>query len=199
MKWSAAVSINIIILGMGLAADDFFVLAADRLYKPKMNKSEIVKAAVIFSAVQSLVLILGWKFIHITAEYIKFSEHLIYLAAFVLLMSAGISIIFNGIHICSGKRTNNSGFAALFIQSAAVSADAFFAGLSIGDYSFTTVLAASLIAAVITLTVCIIGFTANEDLGRKLSDTAQLLSGAFYIILGLKIFVSNIIWECGVL
>ncbi|MCD7854618.1 MAG: manganese efflux pump [Clostridiales bacterium] len=62
--------------------------------------------------------------------------------------------------------------------SAAVSADIFFAGLSIGDYNFAAVLAASLITAVITLTVCIIGFTAGEDLGRKLSDTAQLLSGA---------------------
>ncbi len=84
------------------------------------------------------------------------------------------------------------GFMTLMLQGIATSIDALSVGFTISDYGFKPALLCSLIIAVVTFIICIIGLRIGIHFGTKLSKKAAILGGSILIFIGLEIFIKGI-------
>ena len=84
------------------------------------------------------------------------------------------------------------GVKALFIQGVATSIDALSVGFTIADYHWLMALVCSLIIAVVTFFICMIGLSLGKRFGTKLSNKADILGGTILIAIGLEILITNI-------
>ena len=80
----------------------------------------------------------------------------------------------------------------LMLQGIATSIDALSVGFTISDYGFKPALLCSLIIAVVTFIICIIGLRIGIHFGNKLSKKAAILGGSILIFIGLEIFIKGI-------
>ena len=84
------------------------------------------------------------------------------------------------------------GFMTLMLQGIATSIDALSVGFTISDYGFKPALLCSLIIAVVTFIICIIGLRIGIHFGTKLSKKAAILGGSILIFIGLEIFIKGV-------
>ena len=52
---------------------------------------------------------------------------------------------------------------------------------------------ASLIIAIVTFVICLVGLKIGQIFGAKLSNKAQLLGGIILIVIGLEIFITGVL------
>ena len=90
------------------------------------------------------------------------------------------------------KEALTLGFMTLMLQGIATSIDALSVGFTISDYGFKPALLCSLIIAVVTFIICIIGIRIGIHFGTKLSKKAAILGGSILIFIGLDIFIKGI-------
>ena len=102
-------------------------------------------------------------------------------------------MLLNGIRKTGGEgEVPVGGVKALFIQGVATSIDALSVGFTIADYHWLMALVCSLIIAVVTFFICMIGLSLGKRFGTKLSNKADILGGTILIAIGLEIFITNI-------
>ncbi|MBQ9277687.1 MAG: manganese efflux pump [Lachnospiraceae bacterium] len=90
------------------------------------------------------------------------------------------------------KEALTLGFMTLMLQGIATSIDALSVGFTISDYGFKPALLCSLIIAVVTFIICIIGLRIGIHFGTKLSKKAAILGGSILIFIGLEIFIKGL-------
>ena len=207
---------NSILLGIGLAMDAFSVSVANGLNDANMRKSGKIKIAGTFAFFQFIMPLIGWFLVtRIAEKFEKFQKFIPWIALFLLLF-IGIDMIIEGIKdsgekgehsLSSDEAKNNSeessdspqkeealtlGFMTLMLQGIATSIDALSVGFTISDYGFKPALLCSLIIAVVTFIICIIGLRIGIHFGTKLSKKAAILGGSILIFIGLEIFIKGI-------
>ncbi len=158
-----------------------------------MRTRKMAGIAGVFALFQAVMPMTGWLCVHTIVEYFRAFEKSIPWIALILLGYIGGSMLLNGIRKTGeDEEVPVVGVKALFIQGVATSIDALSVGFTIADYHWLMALVCSLIIAVVTFFICMIGLSLGKRFGTKLSNKADILGGTILIAIGLEIFITNI-------
>lgn len=194
MNFNFTFFINSILLGIGLAMDAFSVSMANGLNDIKMNKRKIILIASVFAFFQFAMPMIGWICLHTIIQYFETFENFIPWIALILLTFIGIKMMVESTN--ANKEDSNIkklSFGLLILQGIATSIDALSVGFTIAEYNLLMAFIASLIIAIVTFLLCIIGVIIGKKFGMHLSNKAQIIGGIILIIIGLEIFIKGII------
>ena len=173
--------------------DAFSVSMANGLNEPNMKKRKMLGIAGTFGVFQALMPMVGWICVHMIVEYFSAFQKFIPWIALILLGYIGGHMIYES--VCprdSEEEETGVGFWALMVQGVATSIDALSVGFTIAEYDWLMALVCSLIIAVVTFFICMIGLSLGKRFGTKLSNKADILGGTILIAIGLEIFITNI-------
>lgn len=205
--------LNSILLGVGLAMDAFSVSIVNGLNETRMSKGKTLGIAGTYAGFQFAMPMIGWFCVHTIAEAFQaFQKHIPWIALLLLLYIGG-KMLLEGIRNqreagsgvsahseeqrCDEKAAapENSaelGLTTLLLQGVATSIDALSVGFTISGYNAAKAFIASLLIAVTTLVVCLVGLRFGKKFGDKLADKATMLGGVILILIGIEIFVTGI-------
>lgn len=194
MNWDFVFIINSILLGIGLAMDAFSVSMTNGLNEPKMKILRMNMIAGVYALFQFIMPMIGWVCIHTIVVYFQSFDKFIPWIALILLAYIGGKMLIEGIknkdeEIESDRKLP---FITLIIQGIATSIDALSVGFTIADYKLLLAIMASLIIAIVTFGICMIGLLIGKKIGTKLNNKAAILGGIILIGIGIEIFVKNI-------
>lgn len=184
------------LLGVGLAMDAFSVSLANGLHEPQMPRSRLCLMAGIYGFFQFAMPMIGWFFVHSAAERFQAFQPFIPWIALALLAYIGGEMLVEGIRNLSAEEPSSSGplsFGRLLLQGVATSIDALSVGFTIADYRAGLAFSASMIIAVVTFVICIIGLILGKTFGMRYARHASILGGVILIGIGLEIFISHFI------
>ncbi len=198
MQCSFVFFINSILLGVGLAMDAFSVSLANGLEEPNMKKRRMCFMAGIYAFFQFAMPMIGWLCVHTIVEYFEKFELFVPWIALILLLYIGGKMIWEALH--ESKEASEEAaeesvvltFATLILQGLATSIDALSVGFTIADYGLLMALIASVIIAIVTFIICMIGLLIGKQAGQHLSSKATILGGIILILIGIEIFVKGI-------
>lgn len=194
MNFSFLFFINSILLGIGLAMDAFSVSMANGLNEPHMKTGKMSKIAGTFGFFQAFMPMTGWICVHTIVQYFQTFEKFIPWIALILLGYIGGKMLIEGIRNQNDEEAEFSelGFGALFIQGIATSIDALSVGFTIADYNWKMALVCSLIIAIVTFFISMVGLKIGKKFGNRLSNKASILGGIILIAIGLEIFITGL-------
>lgn len=195
--------LNSILLGVGLAMDAFSVSIANGLNEPGMSRKKTYGIAACYAFFQFAMPMIGWFCVHTIASYFKVFQKFIPWIALVLLLYIGGQMLFEGIRRVKNKceeNPENCGCGTktvltrktLIIQGIATSIDALSVGFTTARYGTAAAFSSSLIIAVVTFVICMIGLLFGKKFGERLSEKATILGGIILIAIGIEIFVTGI-------
>lgn len=193
MNFSAIFFLNNIFLGVGLAMDAFSVSMANGLNEPKMRHFKIFAISGCFSFFQFLMPMIGWICVHSIVNYFSAFQKFVPWIALILLLYIGLKMIIEGL-----KKSDDDDFSkkkltfgVLLIQGIATSIDALSVGFTIADYNFLMALISSIIIALVTFLICLLGLKIGKIFGTKLENKANILGGVILIFIGIEIFTKG--------
>lgn len=201
--------INSVLLGVGLAMDAFSVSIVNGLNETRMSKGKTLGIAGTYAGFQFAMPMIGWFCVHTIAEAFQAFQKYIPWIALLLLLYIGGKMLLEGIRNqregdsahseerCDEKAAapENSaelGLTTLLLQGVATSIDALSVGFTISGYNASKAFIASLLIAVTTLVVCLVGLRFGKKFGDRLADKATMLGGVILIFIGIEIFVTGI-------
>ena len=186
--------VNSIMLGVGLAMDAFSVSLANGLNEPKMKQRKVCGVAGIFALFQFAMPMIGWFCVSTIAQYFAIFEKCIPWIALLLLGYIGIEMLREGLRANPGEEeTVAVGFKGLIVQGIATSIDALSVGFTISDYRLPEAFLACLLIGVVTFFICYAGIGIGKKAGTKLAGKASIFGGVILIVIGLEIFISNLL------
>lgn len=204
--------LNSILLGVGLTMDAFSVSIVNGLNETRMSKGKTLGIAGTYAGFQFAMPMIGWFCVHTIAEAFQAFQKYIPWIALLLLLYIGGKMLLEGIRNQreggSGDSTHSEercdekaaapensaelGLTTLLLQGVATSIDALSVGFTISGYNAAKAFIASLLIAVTTLVVCLVGLRFGKKFGDKLADKATVLGGVILILIGIEIFVTGI-------
>ena len=196
MEWNLIFFVNSILLGAGLAMDAFSVSIANALRESQMKKSRMCFIAGVYAFFQFAMPMIGWLCVHTIVELFGKFDAFIPWIALILLLYIGGKMIWDALHgvveaeeeSCVSKLT----FSVLVVQGIATSIDALSVGFTIADYGFLMAFTASLIIALVTFVICMIGLVIGKKAGEHLGSKATLIGGLILVGIGIEIFIKGI-------
>ena len=193
--------LNSILLGVGLAMDAFSVSIVNGLNETHMSKGKTLGIAGTYAGFQFAMPMIGWFCVRTIAEAIQAFRKYIPWIALLLLLYIGGKMLLEGIRNQRAGSTEEGttmesgtelGLTTLLMQGVATSIDALSVGFTISGYGAAKAFTASLLIAVTTLIVCLVGLRFGKKFGDKLADKATVLGGVILILIGIEIFVTGI-------
>lgn len=204
--------INSVLLGVGLAMDAFSVSIVNGLNETRMSKGKTLSIAGTYAGFQFAMPMIGWFCVHTIAEAFQAFQKYIPWIALLLLLYIGGKMLLEGIRnqrasgsgdsahseercdekAAASENSAELGLTTLLMQGVATSIDALSVGFTISGYNAAKAFIASLLIAVTTLIVCLVGLRFGKTFGDKLSDKAMVLGGVILILIGIEIFVTGI-------
>lgn len=195
---SAIFFANSILLGFGLAMDAFSVSAANGIANPHMTLYEKFRISGTFALFQFIMPMLGWIIVHGFVLYFNAFAPFIPWIALIILLFLGIRMIIEGLRETSDEGTAEAVSAGrlkkrtLFAQGVATSIDALSVGFTISGYNTASAFTASLIIAVVTLILCLLGVNLGIRIGQRITGRATVFGGMILIFIGLEIFIKGV-------
>ena len=186
---------NSVLLGISLAMDAFSVSIVNAIIEPAMKRSRRCVIAGVYAFFQFIMPLAGWFIVHSFVTRFRRFEPLIPWIALILLAVIGGSMIRDGLHPCdeeNGCRTAPLSWGLLLMQGLATSIDALSVGCTIATSTFLEALTASLIIAVVTFAICLLGLRIGRIAGNRLSGRACLFGGIILVLIGIEIFVRGV-------
>lgn len=193
MNWSLMFFVNSILFGIGLAMDAFSVSLADGLREPQMKRGRLLTIAGLFGGFQGLMPLIGWFLVHTVVRFFEGFLNVTPWIALVLLLFIGGNMLREGIRGGDLEDVKVLSAGTLLLQAVATSIDALSVGISIVRYSALQALVCSLIIAVITFGLCVIGLRVGRRAADRLQGKAQVLGGVILILLGIEICVTGVL------
>ena len=193
--------LNSILLGVGLAMDAFSVSIVNGLNETHMSKGKTLGIAGTYAGFQFAMPMIGWFCVRTIAEAFQAFRKYIPRNALLLLLYIGGKMLLEGIRNQRAGSTEEGttmesgtelGLTTLLMQGVATSIDALSVGFTISGYGAAKAFTASLLIAVTTLIVCLVGLRFGKKFGDKLADKATVLGGVILILIGIEIFVTGI-------
>ncbi len=193
--------LNSILLGVGLAMDAFSVSIVNGLNETHMSKGKTLGIAGTYAGFQFAMPMIGWFCVRTIAEAFQAFRKYIPWIALLLLLYIGGKMLLEGIRNQRAGSTEEGttmesgtelGLTTLLMQGVATSIDALSVGFTISGYGAAKAFTASLLIAVTTLIVCLVGLRFGKKFGDKLADKATVLGGVILILIGIEIFVTGI-------
>ena len=185
--------LNSFLMGIGLAIDAFSISLTNGLSEPQMQKKRMCLIAGCYAFFQFAMPLIGWICVHTITKFFSAFEPLIPWIALFLLLSIGGKMIIETVH---GKEENTNTItltvSVVILQGIATSIDALSVGFTIANYGLSMAFIASLIIAVVTFIICMVGLFLGKKIGSKLSKKAGILGGTILIAIGVEIFVRGL-------
>ena len=185
--------LNSILMGIGLAMDAFSISLTNGLSEPQMQNKRMCLIAGCYDFFQFAMPLIGWICVHTITKFFSAFEPLIPWIALFLLLSIGGKMIIETVH---GKEENTNTItltiSVIILQGIATSIDALSVGFTIANYGLSMAFIASLIIAVVTFIICMVGLFLGKKIGSKLSKKAGILGGTILIAIGVEIFVRGL-------
>lgn len=197
--WDILFFANSLLLGVALAMDAFSVSIANGLNEPLMKKGRMSFIAGVYAFFQFAMPMLGWVFVHFLVEAFAILEKFIPYIALLLLVFLGTKMIVECIK--ENKEAEGSEqevshkkltFSLLMVQGVATAIDALSVGFTIEQYNWLMALVCSLIIAIETFAICMVGLVLGKTVGKKFSY-AGVLGGVILICIGLEIFIKSLL------
>lgn len=185
--------LNNILLGLGLAMDAFSVSVANGLTHNCLTKKQSHLIAGTFGVFQGVMPMLGWVCVHTILSIFEVFRVAIPYISLVILAYIGIKMLIDGIKgecVDACRRLN---IGALLVQGVATSIDALSVGFVIASLGVVEAIVSSLIIAVVTYLVCLVGVNIGRRVGDKYSKYATIAGGVILILIGLEIFLTGIL------
>ena len=186
--------------------DAFSVSIANGLKESNMKKSRMSFMAGIYAFFQFFMPMVGWFLVHSIAEYFKKFQPLIPWIALILLLYIGGKMIIEGIKEkkeADKEETESKedietsvtkiAFSTLIIQGIATAIDALSVGFTTAKYDALMAFVSSMIIAVVTFIICVIGLGIGKKAGNHLKDKAAFIGGTILIAIGIEIFLKGIL------
>ncbi|MBR1650211.1 MAG: manganese efflux pump [Lachnospiraceae bacterium] len=206
---SIVLIVNSLLLGVGLAMDAFSVSVANGLKEPKMKPARMSIIAGVYALFQFAMPVIGWFLVHTLIGIFDELEKIIPWVGFALLIFIGGKMIFETVSEIRNKDSDKEnekqaddrikvdsekkiGAYALIIQGIATSIDALSVGLTISDYHVVAALTASIIVAVVTFIICMLGLKLGKLVGDGLGKFAGIIGGIILIGIGIEILVKGL-------
>ena len=181
-------TLELIIIGFGLAMDAFAVSVGKGLTLDRVEPSHALKAGVWFGGFQALMPIIGYLLGQSFSSIVVSIDHWI---AFGLLVLIGLNMIREAIWGEEESQDSNFGVRHMLIMAVATSIDALAVGISMAFLGINIWLAAAIIG-VITFLLSASGIYLGRTVGGKLGDKAGILGGIVLIAIGIKILVEHL-------
>ena len=197
MTFNTLFFINSILLGIALSMDAFSISIANTLHEPNMRKFKMIFAAFIYAFFQFAMPMLGWICVHTISNIFSAFQKFIPWIALILLLYIGIKMIVESLRKnteSQNPQTEKLTFSTLLLQGIATSIDALSVGFTIAEYTPLFAFIASLIIALVTFVICMIGLLLGKSIGQKLSK-ADIFGGIILIAIGIEIFVKGVFFK----
>jgi putative Mn2+ efflux pump MntP len=198
--------INSLLFGVGLAMDAFSVSVANGLSEPNMKPGKMSIVAGCYAFFQFAMPMIGWVMVHTIIAIFGGLRRAIPWVGFILLLFIGGKMIIEtladikkekalkakGITPVEEEEKPVLGFGLLVVQGIATSIDALSVGLTVADYHVTTALVSSIIIAVVTFILCILGLKLGKFVGKGLGKYACIVGGGVLIGIGIEILIKGL-------
>lgn len=185
---------ELILLGVGLAADAFAVSICKGLAVGKVKARHMVTVGLWFGGFQALMPTLGYYLGSYALDLIESYDHWI---AFILLAVIGVNMIREAL---SGDDEDECGceagdpFAAkkMVVLAIATSIDALAVGIALAMSQKYSIGAAAASIGIITFALSAIGLKIGAVFGDKYKKTSEIAGGIILILIGLKILLEHL-------
>ena len=174
--------------------DAFSVSMANGIREQKMSFAKACGIAAVFGVFQAMMPMIGWLLLNTVKQLFSGFEAFIPWIALGVLGYLGGKMLYEGIKSQSCPVVPAKlGFGTLLLQGVGTSIDALSAGLLIESYKWDMALVATGIIGVVTFGFCVVGVCIGKKAGSCFSGKAGIVGGAILIIIGLEIFIVNMI------
>lgn len=180
--------IDIFFIGIGLAMDAFSVSVCKGLSMKKMNIKNSIIIATYFGAFQGIMPIIGYTLGTTFENLIASVDHWI---AFGLLTIIGLNMIREAFNKDEKTSNDNVDFKSMIILAIATSIDALTIGVTFAFFDVNIYLS-SLIIAIITFILSLIGVKIGNKFGKKCESSASIIGGCILIFMGIKILIEHL-------
>jgi len=181
--------LEVVLIAIGLAMDAFAVSICKGLSMKKMSWKKAIVVGGYFGIFQGLMPVIGY-FLGTTFESIVTKiDHWI---AFGLLVFIGINMLKEAFGNETENCNDNVDFKTMIVLAIATSVDALAVGITFA-FLKTNIVLASLIIAIITFAVCLIGVKIGNKFGDKYERKAETVGGLILIFMGIKILLEHLI------
>ena len=180
--------LEVVLVAIGLAMDAFAVSICKGLSMKKMSWKKAIIVGGYFGIFQGLMPVIGY-FLGTTFENLVTKiDHWI---AFVLLVFIGINMLKEAFGNESENCNDNVDFKTMVVLAIATSIDALAVGITFA-FLKTNIVLASILIAIITFVVCIIGVKIGNQFGDKYERKAETVGGLILIFMGIKILLEHL-------
>lgn len=180
--------LEIILIAVSLAMDALAVAICKGLSMKKMSWKKSAIVGGYFGIFQGLMPIIGY-FLGTTFEnFVTKIDHWI---AFGLLIFIGINMLKEALAKETENYNDNVDFKTMVILAIATSIDALAIGITFA-FLGVNILSASVVIAIITFLVCLIGVKIGNKFGAKYEKKAESVGGLILILMGVKILLEHL-------
>lgn len=183
--------VELLFIAIALSMDAFAVSVTNGMTILKLKVKHSVIIALAFGFSQLLMPILGYYLGMGFEAYINAFAHWI---ALILLSFIGGKMVIEGIKC---KNENKCGIRCfslkvIIVQAVATSVDALMVGVTFAAMGANLLFSVSMIG-IITFLISLSGVYIGKKFGDMLKSKSEILGGIILIIIGLKIFIENLI------
>jgi putative Mn2+ efflux pump MntP len=180
--------IEILLIGISLAADAFAVSVCKGLSLKKFDIKKGLIVGIYFGIFQGLMPVIGYLLGTTFKDLITNIDHWI---AFVLLGTIGANMIREALSYNEETCNDKVDFKTMFPLSIATSIDALAIGIT---FSFlkTNIIISSIIITTTTFILSILGVIIGHKFGTKYKSKAEFIGGLILIIMGIKILLEHL-------
>lgn len=150
-----------------------------------------LKVGFLFGLFQAFMPVLGYFSGTIFREAARTFNYWI---AFIILLIIGIRMIYESVKRDEGvkEKPDFNNIKMLLILAFATSIDAFAVGITFAFLNVNLIYIV-IVIGVITFIMSVIGFIIGDRIGKYAGKSAEIIGGIVLIIIGIKIFVENIL------
>lgn len=180
--------IEILLIGISLAADAFAVSVCKGLSLKKFDIKKGLIVGIYFGIFQGLMPVIGYLLGTTFKDLITNIDHWI---AFVLLGTIGANMIREALSNDEETCNDKVNFKTMFPLSIATSIDALAIGIT---FSFlkTNIIISSIIITTTTFILSTLGVIIGHKFGTKYKSKAEFIGGLILIIMGIKILLEHL-------
>lgn len=180
--------IEILLIGISLAADAFAVSVCKGLSMKKNDIKKSITIGLYFGIFQGLMPVIGYFLGTTFKDFITSIDHWI---AFVLLVTIGANMIREAFSSYEETCNDQVDFKTMLPASLATSIDALAIGITFA-FLKTNIIISSILITITTFILSVIGVIIGNKFGTKYKNKAEFIGGLILIIMGIKILLEHL-------
>lgn len=181
-------TIEILLIGVGLAMDAFAVSVCKGLSMKKLEWKKAIIIALYFGMFQVLMPLIGYALGSAFEELVTKIDHWV---AFILLGLIGVNMIKDAFSSEEECITDSVNFKTMIVLAIATSIDALAVGITFAFLRVNIPIAIGTIG-IVTFVLSLIGVKIGNKFGSKYESKAEFAGGLILILMGLKILLEHL-------